>query len=237
MEVWDHRETMERYVQRQRVETDYVEQPALESVLPSLVHAHVVDLGAGAGDWAHRVLQVGAARVTAVEPSPVMRSLSIADSRIHWISARMEEASFEANSVDCVLSVRSFPYVESCIPVFARIFEWLRPGGCLVFSVEHPLKSANSSRDWIRDDAGQPLAWPIDGYLDWGPRHDARNGITLTKWHRPVAYYVHEVIQAGLSVKAVLEPDVTQEGRRRRPEIAEELRRRPAVLIVRADKV
>lgn len=69
---------------------DYVERPALESAMPSLSGMPVADLGAGSGDWAHRVLQWGADRVTAVEPSPVMREFSVPDLRIHWIAELFE---------------------------------------------------------------------------------------------------------------------------------------------------
>lgn len=236
MEAWFHRETVEQYILRQRTQPDVVERPALESVMPSLSGTHVVDLGAGSGDWAHRVLQWGADRVTAVEPSPVMQQFSVPHPRIHWLAALMEQVSFDPGSVDCVVSIRAFHYVESSDLVFAHIYQWLRSGGSLVFSVEHPLKSANRSGTWIRNDTGQPSAWPIDAYLDQGPRPEKREGVTLTRWHRPVSFYVQKLIDIGFGVRAVLEPDVTDEGRHQRPEVAEELRRLPAVLIVRADK-
>lgn len=236
MDAWFHRETVEQYIRRQRTERDFIERPALESVMPSLSGMHVVDLGAGSGDWAHLVLQWGADHVTAVEPSPAMREFSVPDPRIHWVAALMEQVSFESGSVDCVVSIRAFQYVESSDLVFTHIYQWLRSGGSLVFSVEHPLKYANRTGMWIRDDAGRPFAWPIDAYLDEGPRPEERDGITLTKWHRPVSFYVQKLIDIGFCVRAVLEPDITDEGRHQRPDAAEELRCRPAVLIVRADK-
>ncbi len=236
MDAWLHRETVEQYIRRQRANQDYVERPALESVIPSLSGMHVVDLGAGSGDWAHRVLQWGADQVTAVEPSPAMREFSVPDPRIHWVAELMEQVSFEPGSVDCVLSIRTFHYVESCELVFTHIYEWLRSGGSLVLSVEHPLKYANRSGMWIRDNASQASAWPIDAYLEEGPRPEDREGITLTKWHRPVSFYVQKLIDIGFCLRAVLEPDITDEGRHQRPDVAAELRCRPAVLIVRADK-
>lgn len=236
MDAWLHHETVEQYIRRQRTDRDYIERPAVESVMPSLSGMFVVDLGAGSGDWAHRLLRRGADRVTAVESSPVMQEFSVSDPRIRWVAARMEQVSFEPGGVDCVVSIRAFHYVKSCGLVFGHIYQWLRPGGSLVFSVEHPLKTANRSGTWILDDADQPSAWPIDAYLDEGPRPEERDGITLTKWHRPVSFYVQKLVEIGFLVRAVLEPDITDEGRHQRPDAAEELRRRPPVLIVRADK-
>ncbi len=41
MDVWDDSESVQRYVWRQRMEPDYVEEPALRSVFPPLAGATV----------------------------------------------------------------------------------------------------------------------------------------------------------------------------------------------------
>ena len=109
-------------------------------------------------------------------------------------------------------------------------------GRCLVFSVEHPLKYANSGGSWLSDDDGNALAWPVDCYLQEGPRVEEKNGLTWTKWHRTIAMYVEGLVAGGLQLTALKEPGATNEGWRLQPAIAEGNRRRPNVLVLRGDK-
>nr|WP_243239550.1 methyltransferase domain-containing protein [Sulfobacillus harzensis] len=139
-------------------------------------------------------------------------------------------------SFDCILSVRVFHYLEHFPDLASRLYQWLAPGGSLIFSVEHPLKYANSRGDWIVDAEGNASAWPIDSYLKPGPRPEERMGVHLVKWHRPISAYITPLIEAGFLIKAVMEPDFTDEGWRDQPAAAEGNRRRPNILVIRADK-
>ena len=60
------------------------------------------------------------------------------DPRITYQCAAMEDLDFPAESFDCVISSLAFHYVKDFSGLASRIGRWLKPGGDLVFSVEHP---------------------------------------------------------------------------------------------------
>ncbi|NMP22824.1 hypothetical protein [Sulfobacillus harzensis] len=87
--AWDNIDAVREYVLRQRANADYLERPAIESVLPPLRAKRVLDLGAGAGDWAAWAANAGASSVTAVEKSLAMRSFFIFPKTVRWLVAAL----------------------------------------------------------------------------------------------------------------------------------------------------
>src|SRR5690606_32315156 len=73
-------------------------------------------------------------------------------------------------------------------------------GGMLVFSVEHPIFTAPIHPDWIETADGRQV-WPLDRYLDEGPR--VTNWLTdgVIKQHRTIATYVNLLLQAGFTLQ------------------------------------
>ncbi len=233
---WLDTTMVREYVMQQRSRPDYVERPAIESLLPNLGGKCVLDLGAGSGDWAARLVASGVASVTAVDKSHVMRTFFETHPQVRWLEADIETVDLSAERFDCILSVRAFHYIERYDQLASRMYRWIVPGGSLVFSVEHPLKYANSQGEWIVDGEGNATAWPVDAYLQPAPRIEEGNGVRLVKWHRPLSSYVNELIRAGFVIRAVVEPDFTELGWREQPTAAERNRRRPNLLVIRADK-
>jgi SAM-dependent methyltransferase len=165
-----------------------------------------------------------------------MRSFSESHPQIRWLEADIETVDLNPQLFDLVLSVRTFHYIEHYAEVASRMYDWIVPGGTIVFSVEHPLKYANSQGEWIVDEEGNATAWPVDAYLQPGPRVEEGNGVRLVKWHRPLSMYVNELIRVGFKIRAVVEPDFTDLGWREQLAAAESNRRRPNLLVIRADR-
>ena len=69
-----------------------------------------------------------------------------------------------------------------------RIASVLTGNGSLVFSVEHPLRYANSTNQWVKLSHTDLPAWPIDSYLATGRREERHGTLAWTKWHvrRPI---------------------------------------------------
>ena len=53
---------------------------------------------------------------------------------------------------------------ENLAQLFATVHAALVPGGCFVFSIEHPIYMAPSRPGWSVDAEGRRI-WPVDGYL------------------------------------------------------------------------
>jgi len=108
----------------------------------------------------------------------------------------------------------------------------LVPGGSLVFSVEHPIYTAPTDPGWSLDAAGR-RTWPIDAYLDEGPRSTDWIARGVIKQHRTVGTYVNMLLGVGLALSHVEEWGPTAEQIAARPSLADE-RRRPPFLLVAA---
>ncbi|RCV52096.1 class I SAM-dependent methyltransferase, partial [Marinitenerispora sediminis] len=144
-------------------------------------------------------------------------------------------------SADLVVSSLALHYVADYTGLVARIATWLRPGGRLVFSVEHPVCTARDPMaGWVRagraGDAGHDdRVWAVDDYADEGPRTQTWFVDGVLKYHRRVSTLVNGLLAAGLALLAVVEPVPDPDEVDRRPDLADELRR-PSFLMLAAQR-
>jgi SAM-dependent methyltransferase len=214
-----------------------VEVPALWRLLPPLVGKSVLDFGCGFGHFARQARAAGATRVTALDVSRNMLDEAArltADPAITYIHCSIEEYVPEPNSIDLVASSLSLHYVANYPAVATRVFDALRAKGWFVFSVEHPICTANPA-GWIRDGAGQALHWPLDNYQQEGWRDTTWFVEGVKKYHRTVASYVNGLTGAGFRIEHLVEPMPTAEALAVRPALTTETRR-PAFLLLAASR-
>lgn len=208
-----------------------IEQPAFRAMLPPVVDCRVVDLGCGDGQLSRELAASGASSVLGIDPSERMLTLAqerTADDRIRYLRAFAEDATVAATSVDIVVSSLALHYVADLDALLARIAGWLRPGGWLVASMEHPLRTAAPGQktsglhvvDHYADEGSRNTSWYIDGVI---------------KYHRRLSTIVNAVIAAGLVLQQVTEPTPTAEALEARPDL-DNHRRSPALLLLSATK-
>jgi SAM-dependent methyltransferase len=148
----------------------------------------------------------------------------------------MEEASYPDAAFDLVVSSLAFHYVADYDGLVARIARWLRPGGRLVFSTEHPIYAARSTdAGWVSDTDGTSLGWAIDDYAEEGLRERVWFVAGVQRYHRMLSTILNGLIEAGFSIDRVAESWPDEAWLRERPEDEEE-RRRPMFLLVAAGK-
>ena len=107
------------------------------------------------------------------------------------------------------------------------------PGGRLVFSIEHPIYMAPSAPGWVDGAAGRKV-WPVDRYLDEGPRTTDWLAKGVVKQHRTLGTTANLLIRAGFTIAHIEEWGPTAEQVAARPDWAIE-RDRPAFLLMAAD--
>ena len=209
----------------------------LEKLLPDFAQKRVLDLGCGYGWHCRYAAEHGAAAVLGTDISRKM--LAAARQRnsapvIEYRRAAMEDLRFPDGSFDLVLSSLAFHYVRDFAPLVRRIFGWLCPGGSFVFSVEHPVFTAEGSQNWVLDENGRILHFPVDNYYLEGPRRAVFLGETVTKYHRTLTTYLGTLLENGFALTHVIEPQPPQE-MMDLPGMRDELRR-PMMLLVSAVK-
>lgn len=181
------------------------EWPALRALLPDLQGRRVLDLGCGFGWFSRWARERGAAGVTGVDVSERMLARAAAETRdeaISYVRADLEQLELPPASFDLAYSSLALHYIRDLARLFTIVHTALAPGGALVFSVEHPIYTAPSRPDWIEDADGRKT-WPVDRYLDEGPRSTDWLAQGVRKQHRTLGTYINMLVDAGFTIAHV----------------------------------
>lgn len=209
----------------------------LRPILPDFSGRRVLDLGCGYGWHCAWAADHGAASVLGVDCSHKMLEAAGRKNQREGVEYRllaMEEADFPGGSFDVVLSSLALHYVEDIGALFEKIYGWLAPGGIFVFTVEHPVFTAQGPQDWDYDGQGRIRHFPVDNYFYEGERQAVFLGEQVTKYHRTLTTYLETLLQGGFTLLHVKEPQ-PPESMRGLPGMEDEMRR-PMMLAVSAQK-
>jgi ubiquinone/menaquinone biosynthesis C-methylase UbiE len=230
-ELYDEPAFFERY-QRMRAAGEglnaELEQPSLARMLPPVRDRDVVELGCGDGTLARRLGEAGARSVLAVDASARMleRAARQPGRGVRYLRADIESLDLPDAGTDLVVSSLALHYVADYPGLLARVGRWLRPGGHLVFSVEHPICTAHDPMTgW------QGAIWPVDHYSRETARVQTWFGTRVIKYHRRLTTLVAGVLAAGLDLTGLDEPQPDAGTIARRPDLGQHARRPPLLLI------
>lgn len=174
----------------------------------------VLDLGCGGGHNAVAMARHGA-DVTGIDVSTQMlkhaRALAAAANvdvtflqrDITALHATGPAHETKTEPWDLILSVATFHYIRHIDPVLAACAQRLRPGGRLVFSVDHPLRNSFFDAD------DEDLAiMPVRSYFDGTPMRWAFPETTMhvRTYPRPLSAWTDAVTAAGLRLQRLVEP-------------------------------
>lgn len=106
------------------------------------------------------------------------------------------------DSLDWLLAVYLFPYVEDVAAVLAECVRTLRPGGKLIFSQDHPIRACF----WDQDAEDEGIL-PARSYFDQQPMRwsFADTGAPMRTYHRPLSQWFDWLRESGLSMQRLLE--------------------------------
>lgn len=238
--IYDNSIFFEKYSQMSRSKEGLSgagEWGALKKMLPSFSGKRVLDLGCGYGWHALYAMENGASSVVGVDISQKM--LKIAKDKTHYpeveyICSAIEDIDFEKESFDIVISSLVFHYIEDYSQIINKIHKALKPNGNLIFTVEHPLFTANGTQDWCYDNNGDIKHFPVDDYYYEGERTAYFLGEAVVKYHRTITTYLNTLLVNNFKINQVVEPMPPQE-MMSIPEMKNEMRR-PMMLIISATK-
>lgn len=210
----------------------------LKEMIPDLRNKNVLDLGCGFGWHCRYASEQQASAVIGVDISENMLQKAremTDDSAISYIRMPIEDIQFSNSQFDVVISSLAFHYLKSFEAISQKIYQWLKPGGTLIFSVEHPIFTSRNEQDWHYDDQGNRLHWAVDHYQSEGLRETTFLTENVIKYHRTFSTYVNDLIHAGFIIKKIKEPIPSERMLTDIPDMKDELRR-PMFLIIAAEK-
>jgi SAM-dependent methyltransferase len=126
--IYDNPEFFDTYLQLRKHETclnKVLEEPAINSLLPSLDSKSVVDLGCGFGRFCRHASSKGAKSVIGVGISKKMlqeaRNMT-GDTQITCVNSPIEKFDIEPQTADIVLSSLALHYVENLDGLLKKVF-------------------------------------------------------------------------------------------------------------------
>lgn len=99
----------------------------------------------------------------------------------------------------------TFHYINDLGKVFQMIMSALREEGSFIFSIEHPIFTAEGSQNWVKTEDGK-IVWPVDTYFKDGERQSEFLGHTITKVHRSLTTLVKLLKDPGFILDNIVEP-------------------------------
>ncbi|MBC1484051.1 class I SAM-dependent methyltransferase [Listeria sp. FSL L7-1509] len=210
----------------------------VKKLLPDFNGKTVLDLGCGFGWHCIYAAEHGAKKVVGVDLSN--RMLTEARQKttspvISYQQKAIEDMDIEPESYNVVLSSLALHYVADFHSVCQKVSTNLKPNGTFVFSVEHPVFTAEGSQTFFTDSHGTSLHWPVDQYFNESLRTTTFLGEKVQKYHRTLTSYIQTLIQNGFQIKSIIEPQPAPE-LKNLPEMQDEYRR-PMMLIISSTKI
>ena len=215
------------------------EWPVLKALLPDFNGKRVLDIGCGYGWHCNYAVEQGAFYALGVDISEKMLAIAREKStspNIEYLQVAMEDMDFDANSFDIVISSLALHYTLDFERVCRCVYKALTSGGSFVFSVEHPIFTAQGLQDWVYDSGGNISHWPVDQYFVQGRRDTVFLGENVVKYHRTLTAYVQALVGAGFSLMNIIEPAPNDEVLANEPDMRDELRR-PMMLLFAVRKL
>jgi SAM-dependent methyltransferase len=175
-------------------------------LLGPVAGARVLELGCGSGHSLRRLAERGAAELWGLDLSATQIAFATDVLAEHAPRVRLLESPMEvdpgipAAHFDLVFSIYGIGWTTDLPATLALAARYLRPGGTLLFSGEHPLYGCLE-----HDNGRYVVARP---YLQDGPeRHQSwsGSGMPIVIQKRTLGTWVNEVVRAGLDLEALIE--------------------------------
>ena len=210
----------------------YYERPATLCLLGEVGGIRVLDAGCGPGIYAEILADRGA-EIVGYDASEKMVELAKERlcGRAEFFRANLEAAwdLLEDTSFDLALSALAMDYVRDWSGPLSEFCRVLRPGGRLVFSVEHP---ASTFVRHVYRGAGNYFETEAVG-MEWT---GFSGRVWMPSYRRSLGAMVGAILGGGFELTDLVEPRPDERFRRADPENYEKLSRIPGFLCFEARK-
>jgi 2-polyprenyl-3-methyl-5-hydroxy-6-metoxy-1,4-benzoquinol methylase len=216
---------------------DFVEQPAIKSLISGLEGKSILDLGCGSGGFAKYCIDHGATNVVGVDISRNMINQARSKNKhenIEYVCIPIEDLDIPNVKFDLIISSLVVHYIEDYPALLNKVKALIHKKGEFIFSTEHPIVTAREQmNNWVKDQAGNKLHWALDHYHHEGKREQRWYIDGVIKYHRTISTLLNGLIEAGFTIEKILEPQAIPVGLQLMPKIINE-KRRPSFIVIKA---
>ena len=204
------------------------ERPAMMQHVPDDLNGQrVLDAGCSAG-WYSKQLADRGAQVTAVDMSPEMvnSTKKLLGEKVEVRCLDLEDSlPFKNDSFDFIVSSLTLHYLKDWQSAFAEFSRVLKPGGCFLLSIHHPLTDLQ-----LLDEAHYfSTELIVDQWNKAGKIYE------VPFYRRPLSEIFNTVL-CSFSIEQVMEPKPTAVFQELAPEQYERLLKSPNFLILKVSK-
>lgn len=187
---------------------DHLDLPRMLDLVPPGNGAPALDLGCGLGQSSFKLAEELGYSVVAVDFHSEMLDRAktrYPGTQITWLQSTFENLTFTSGSFKLICSCLSFHFVRDLPELLKRCAQWLMPGGKLIFSVRHPIRTSNPLGE--TKVAGN-IGWIVTDYFTQGSREFSWLGQNCVNFHRPLSAYCQMLRDCGLQIDAIIEPTI-----------------------------
>ena len=167
----------------------------------------VLEVGCGSGHSLRYMAEQGAAEMWGLDLSATQLAfaadiLQAFQPHVHLFESPMEvNPGLPANYFDLVLSIYALGWTTDLPGTLALVAAYLKPGGCFIFSWEHPVYGCLSYVD-------ERFVF-VHPYTTQGRDvHESWHGVRIVQHRRMLSTFVNEVVRAGLHIEALVEGEL-----------------------------
>jgi ubiquinone/menaquinone biosynthesis C-methylase UbiE len=214
--------------------------PIILEILGNVKEKRVLDAGCGDGYMCRKLAKLGAT-VTGVEISQKMLAYAIEEQKhnpltIDYHHADCSFVSFLSDSsFDVVVTnnvIQDMADYENAFKEFSRL---LKPGSMYLHIENHPCFTT-PILGWVKNERGEKLYRKVDYYFNRGPFlvswRTISGMVPSVNWHRTLGDIMNALIDNGLSIKRVIEPEPPEIWKKSRPEFMDGARIPDFIVIV-----
>jgi ubiquinone/menaquinone biosynthesis C-methylase UbiE len=198
----------------------------LLEILSSSPASTIVDIGAGAGSYAHALAECGY-HVFAIEPSVTMRNQAIAHPAIEWLDGYAENLPLPNQAVDAAIIMLAFHHFPDHLQALYETHRVVGNGQIVLFTYDPEMISGFWLTEYfpsfIKDvestflpipqllDAIQTVTGRVTNMIPFPLPHDLSDSFAAVGWARP-ELYLDSNIRNGISSFAKIDSSEMEHG-------------------------
>jgi ubiquinone/menaquinone biosynthesis C-methylase UbiE len=189
---------------------DYLDLPEVLRLVPAGEGKRALDLGCGLGQASFKLAEMFGYAVVAVDFDAELLALArklYSGTGISWVHKSFDSLWFDDEYFNLIVSCLSFHFIEDMPALLRNCARWLAPGGKLVFSVRHPIRTSNPGGQVKVE---EKVGWTVTDYFAESAREFLWLGEKCINFHRPLSKYFQMLADVGLRIDAIVEPQIVE---------------------------